>query len=174
MHMTADELKALQAPIKQAYKDNPESALKTMRAVGRVVQETVSCSVESGGGTIAAGLHPGAGGDGSWACSGDMLLQALVGCAGTTLAAVATAMGITLKRANVTAEGDLDFRGTLGVSKEVPIGFREIRMNFDLDAEAPAEQLDTLVKLAKRYCVVWQTLAQTPSLKTTRNGQPAA
>ncbi|MFO0865283.1 MAG: OsmC family protein, partial [Gemmataceae bacterium] len=160
--MNADELKAMQASIKQSYRDNPNSALKTMQARGHVVQESVHCDVESRQGAIAAGLHPAAGGDGSWACSGDMLLQALVGCAGTTLAAVATAMGITLKRADVSAEGVLDFRGTLGVSKETPVGFREIRLHFGIDAEAPQEQLETLVKLAKRYCVVWQTLAQTP------------
>jgi uncharacterized OsmC-like protein len=171
--MTADELKALQVPIKQHYKDDPASALKTMQARGRVVQETVHCAVESTSGTIAAGLHPAAGGDGSWACSGDMLLQALVGCAGTTLAAVATAMGITLNGAEVLAEGDLDFRGTLGVSKDAPVGFREIRMHFTIDSDAPREQLETLVRLAKRYCVVWQTLAQPPALTTTFNGEPA-
>ena len=171
--MTADELKTLQAPLKQQYRDNPSSALKTMRAEGRVVQDQVHCLVESPSGPIAAGLHPAAGGDGSWACSGDMLLQSLVGCAGTTLAAVATAMGVALKRASVSAEGDLDFRGTLGVSKETPVGFREIRMHFVIDADAPPEQLETLVKLAKRYCVVWQTLAQPGALTTTLNGQPA-
>lgn len=170
--MNAEQLRNLQTPLKQTYRDHPGAALKTLRAEGQVAQDRVACRVSTPAGAVEAGLHPATGGDGSFACSGDMLLQALVGCAGTTLAAVATSMGIALRRANIVAEGEVDFRGTLGVSKEVPIGFQAIRMDFDLDADVPPEQLDTLVKLTKRYCVVWQTLVQTPALRSSRNGVP--
>jgi uncharacterized OsmC-like protein len=163
--MTADELRALQAPVKARYKDNPASARLTMRATGTLSAESVNCQVKTGLGTASAGLHPATGGDGTALCSGDMLLEALVGCAGVTLRAVATAMGIPFRQGTVTAEGDIDFRGTLGVSKETPVGFQEVRLQIDIDADATPEQLDTLRKLTERYCVVYQTLKNTPAMK---------
>jgi uncharacterized OsmC-like protein len=153
------DLKALQAPLKQKYRDDPASALITLRATARATG-AVSCRVETGRALVEAGLHPATGGDGSLLCSGDMLLEALVACAGVTLSAVATAIGVSLRDATITAEGDLDFRGTLGVAKEAPVGFREIRLRFDLETDASEEQRATLLKLTERYCVVLQTLRQ--------------
>ncbi|MFZ3375605.1 MAG: OsmC family protein [Chthoniobacterales bacterium] len=155
--MNADELRSLQAPIKEGYRQRPETALVTLRAEGRI-GEGVTCKVETGKALVEAGLHPATGGDGIGECSGDMLLEALVACAGVTLSAVATALGIPLRDATVRAEGDLDFRGTLGVSKDVPVGFKQIRLQFDLDTDAGEEQLATLLRLTERYCVVYQTL----------------
>jgi uncharacterized OsmC-like protein len=155
--MNAEELKALQAPIKERYRSDPGAALITLRAEGRI-GEGVACRVETGKGLVEAGLHPATGGSGLQACSGDMLLEALVACAGVTLKAVATALQIELKDATLTAEGDLDFRGTLGVAKDAPVGFREIRLNFDLQCDAPQEQLKKLLELTERYCVVMQTI----------------
>jgi uncharacterized OsmC-like protein len=156
--MTADELKALQAPLKAQYRERPETALVTLHAEGRI-GEDITCKIETGTACVEAGLHPATGGDGKSACSADMLLEALVGCAGVTLSAVATALNISLRGATIRAEGDLDFRGTLGVSKDVPVGFKEIRVNFDFDTDANEEQLATLVRLTERYCVVYQTLS---------------
>ena len=162
--MNADELRALQAPIKERYRADAGTAVITLRADGRL-GEGVTCSVETGRAMVQAGLHPGSGGNGLAACSGDMLLQALVACAGVTLNAVATAMGITVRGGEVRAEGDLDFRGTLGVAKEAPVGFREIRLRFLLDTDAGREQLDKLLQLTERYCVVYQTLRASPPIK---------
>ncbi|PYL07950.1 MAG: peroxiredoxin [Verrucomicrobia bacterium] len=156
--MTADELRSLQAPLKAQYREHPESALVTLRAEGRI-GENITCKIETGKARVAAGLHPATGGDGQSACSADMLLEALVGCAGVTLRAVATALNIPLRDATIRAEGDLDFRGTLGVSKDVPVGFKEIRLHFDLDTDASEEQIATLLRLTERYCVVYQTLS---------------
>jgi len=156
--MTADELRSLQAPLKAQYREHPESALVTLRAEGRI-GENITCKIETGKARVAAGLHPATGGDGQSACSADMLLEALVGCAGVTLRAVATALNIPLRDATIRAEGDLDFRGTLGVSKDVPVGFKEIRLHFDLDTDAGEEQIATLLRLTERYCVVYQTLS---------------
>jgi uncharacterized OsmC-like protein len=160
-------LKAAQQPLKDAYRDDPARALVTLRAQGQLGEQSVSCSVATGRALAEAGLHPASGGDGSLACSGDMLLQALVACAGVTLRAVATSLGIAVAGGTVRAEGDLDFRGTLAVSKEAPVGFTAIRLSFDLDADASAEQLDTLEKLTLRYCVVYQTLARPAELTTS-------
>ena len=154
--MTADELRSLQAPLKAQYRERPETALVTLRAEGRV-GENMTCKIETGKARVETGLHPATGGDGQSACSADMLLEALVGCAGVTLRAVATALGISLRDATIRAEGDLDFRGTLGVSKDVPVGFKKIRLHFDLDTDASEEQLATLIRLTERYCVVYQT-----------------
>jgi uncharacterized OsmC-like protein len=161
--MNTDELRSLQAPIKDRYRKHPETALLTLRAAGRI-GESITCNVETGKAIVEAGLHPATGGDGLSACSGDMLLQALVGCAGVTLRAVATALGIQLRNATIRAEGDLDFRGTLGVSEEVPIGFKQIRLHFDLDTDASEEKLATLLRLTERYCVVYQTLNRPPKI----------
>jgi uncharacterized OsmC-like protein len=155
--MDAEQLKALQAPLKQKYREQPGAALITLKARSRI-GEGITCKLETGRALVEAGLHPATGGDGLSACSGDMLLEALVACAGVTLRAVATALGIDLRDATVKAEGDLDFRGTLGVDKSAPVGFREIRLKFDLDSDAPPEQLASLMKLTERYCVVYQTL----------------
>ncbi|MEI8146464.1 MAG: OsmC family protein [Alphaproteobacteria bacterium] len=156
--MDADVLRATQAPIKALYKASPEAAVITLRARGVVDEQSISCKVESGRAFAVAGLHPASGGTGLELCSGDMLLEALVACAGVTLKAVATALGIVLNQAEVSAEGDLDFRGTLGVDKEAPVGFREIRMTFTVDTAASDESLATLLKLSERYCVVYQTI----------------
>jgi uncharacterized OsmC-like protein len=156
--MTADELKSLQAPLKAQYRERPETALITLHAEGRV-GDNITCKIETGKARVEAGLHLATGGNGRSACSADMLLEALVGCAGVTLRAVATALGISLRGATVRAEGDLDFRGTLGVSKDVPVGFKEIKLNFDLDTDATEEQLATLIRLTERCCVVYQTLS---------------
>jgi uncharacterized OsmC-like protein len=165
--MNADELRALQAPLKNQYRDTPKAAQITLRAQGRV-GEGVTCRVETGKALVVAGLHPATGGNGLAACSGDMLLEALVACAGVTLNAVATALGIELRDASILAEGDLDFRGTLGVAKEAPVGFQSIRLEFVLDTDATEEQLASLLKLTERYCVVYQTLARPPALAVTR------
>ena len=157
--MNADEIRSLQAPLKERYRERPDTALVTLRAEGRI-GEGVTCKIETGKGLVEAGLHPGTGGDGLAACSGDMLLQALVACAGVTLGAVATALNIQLRDAVIRAEGGLDFRGTLGVSKDVAVGFQRIRLHFDLDTDASEEQLATLLRLTERYCVVYQTLNQ--------------
>src|SRR2546428_2698486 len=156
--MTADELRSLQAPLKAQYRERSETALVTLRAEGRLGDNT-TCRIETGKARVEAGLHPATGGDGQSACSADMLLEALVGCAGVTLSAVATALGITLRDATIRAEGDLDFRGTLGVSKDVPVGFKQIRLQLDLDTDAGEEHLATLIRLTERYCVVYQTLS---------------
>ena len=162
--MTADELRAQQGPVKVRYKEDPSSAQLTLKARGTLKGENLICSVASDPGPIDAGLHPAAGGDGVSACSGDMLLQSLVACAGVTVQAVATAMSIPLRGGTVSAEGDLDFRGTLGVSKDAAVGFRSIRLNFQLDTDATAEQRATLLKLTERYCVIYQTLKNPPAL----------
>jgi len=159
--MNADELKALQAPIKDRYRNDPGAAVITLRAEARAA-EGIACRVDTGRAIVEAGLHPATGGSGMQACSGDMLLEALVACAGVTLKAVATAIGIDLRDAKITAEGDLDFRGTLGVAKDAPVGFREIRLKFDLDTDASAEQKKKLIELTERYCVVLQTIRKTP------------
>jgi len=161
--MTADELRSLQAPLKAQYRERPETALVTLRAEGRV-GENMTCKIETGKARVEAGLHPATGGDGQSACSADMLLEALVGCAGVTLGAVATALGIPLRNATIRAEGDLDFRGTLGVSKDMPVGFKQIRLQFDLDTDASEEQRANLIRLTERYCVVYQTLNQPPNI----------
>ena len=161
--MDASVLRELQAPLKQRYRDEPEAAIVTLKAAGEV-GEGVSCKVATGAALVEAGLHPATGGSGLQACSGDMLLEALVACAGVTLNAVATALEIPLRSGKVRAEGDLDFRGTLGVAKDAPVGFRGIRLRFELDTEASEEQLATLLKLTERYCVVYQTLRQAPSI----------
>jgi uncharacterized OsmC-like protein len=163
MPMDAETLKALQAPIKQKYRDAPDSAVITLKAEGTVGAEGVTCKVDTGRALVEAGLHPAAGGDGMAACSGDMLLEALVACAGVTLRAVATALNIELRGGTVRAEGDLDFRGTLGVAKDAPVGFRSIRLTFDLDTDAEEEQLASLLKLTERYCVIYQTLRNPPA-----------
>jgi len=155
----ASELREMQAPLKERYRVAPEAALVTLRAQGRLAAESLTCKVETGRALVEAGLHPATGGNGLSACSGDMLLEALVACAGVTLRAVATALDIELRGGTVSAEGDLDFRGTLGVSREAPVGFRDIRLRFDLDTDAPADKVDSLVKLAERYCVVYQAAA---------------
>jgi uncharacterized OsmC-like protein len=165
--MTADELRSLQAPLKAQYRERPATASVTLMAEGRV-GENITCKIESGKARVEAGLHPATGGDGRSACSADMLLEALVGCAGVTLSAVATALGIPLRDATIRAEGDLDFRGTLGVSKDVPIGFKQIRLNFDLDTDASEEQLATLIRLTERYCVVFQTLRHPAEITVSR------
>ncbi|HEY0873237.1 MAG TPA: OsmC family protein [Vicinamibacterales bacterium] len=162
--MDAETLRALQAPLKQKYRDDPESAVVTLRASGEATG-AVSCKVETGRALVEAGLHPATGGDGTLACSGDMLLEALVACAGVTLRAVATAIGVDLRHARITAEGDLDFRGTLGVSKEVPVGFRDIRLRFDLDTDADESKRADLIRLTERYCVVLQTLRTPPGIQ---------
>jgi uncharacterized OsmC-like protein len=162
--MTAAELRALQAPLKERYKQSPEAAVVTLRARGRLDGESATCTVERREGAAVAGLHPATGGTGAELCSGDMLLEALVACAGVTLKAVATAMEIPLRGGAVRAEGEIDFRGTLGVDKTAPVGFRAIRLAFDLDTDAPQDQLDKLLKLTERYCVVFQTLNQRPAM----------
>ena len=162
--MKTEELKALQAPIKERYRSEPQAALVTLRAQGRI-GEGIACRVDTGRALVEAGLHPATGGSGLQACSGDMLLEALVACAGVTLGAVATALGIGLRDALISAEGDLDFRGTLGVAKDSPVGFREVRLRFDLDTDAPAEQQKKLIELTERYCVVLQTLRQSPPIR---------
>ena len=165
--MQAEQLKALQAPLKQQYRDDPRAALITLRARGSI-GAGLTCKVDTGRAIAEAGLHPATGGDGSSLCSGDMLLEALVACAGVTLNAVATALGIELRDARIGAEGDLDFRGTLGVEREAPVGFKAIRLQFELDTDADEEQISTLLKLTERYCVVFQTLANPPELTVSR------
>jgi uncharacterized OsmC-like protein len=166
--MDAEKLRALQGPLKERYREEPGAALITLRAHGELGSEEVSCSVETGRALVEAGLHPASGGDGSLACSGDMLLQALVACAGVTLRSVATNRGIPVAGGTIHAEGDLDFRGTMAVDRDAPVGFRAIRLRFDLDITASAEELDTLLALTERYCVVYQTLAGRPELTFSR------
>ena len=170
--MLTEELRALQAPLKDRYKTQPGAALITLKAQGQL-GEGVTCSVQTGKALATAGLHPATGGNGLSACSGDMLLEALVACAGVTMGAVATAIGVVLRSGSVHAEGDLDFRGTLGVAKDAPVGFQRIRLRFDLDTDATAEQLDTLIRLTERYCVVYQTLRQSPEMTVTRHAGAA-
>jgi uncharacterized OsmC-like protein len=165
--MNAEQLRERQAPLKARYQESPASALITLRARGRVAQETLTCTLETGKPGVAAGLHAATGGDGSAACSGDMLLEALVSCAGVTLAAVATSMSIELRSAIVSAEGDVDFRGTLGVAKDAPVGFTKIRLTFALDTAAPAEKVQKLVELTDRYCVVAQTIAKAAAIEVS-------
>ena len=164
--MNSTELRALQTPLKDHYRSNPDAALITLRAKAKL-GEGVTCKIETGKALVAAGLHPATGGDGLSACSGDMLLEALVACAGVTLNAVATALGIELRDASLEAEGDLDFRGTLGVSKEAPVGFQNIRLTIQLDTDAPPDQIATLLRLTERYCVVYQTLTHSPKIDVT-------
>lgn len=168
--MDANALRAMQAPLKERYKNDPKAALITLKAKGSLDDTAITCKLETGRALAAAGLHPATGGSGLELCSGDMLLEALVACAGVTLKAVATALSIPLRNASVSAEGDLDFRGTLGVAKDAPVGFAQIRLRFDLDTDAPQEQLDQLLKLTERYCVVYQTIKSGPpvDVKLTR------
>jgi uncharacterized OsmC-like protein len=165
--MNTEELRRRQAPLKEGYRAKPEAARVTLKAEGKV-GEDVTCRVQTGKALVEAGLHPATGGSGVHACSGDMLLEALVACAGVTLGAVATAIGVNLRSGVVRAEGELDFRGTLGVAKEVPVGFQSIRLIFDLDTDATEEQLANLLRLTERYCVVFQTLAKPPALEVRR------
>ncbi len=163
--MDADTLRATQAPLKQQYRDEPSSAVVTLTAEGDIDAAGIACKVATGRALVTAGLHPATGGSGLEACSGDMLLEALVACAGVTLKAVATAIGVELTSARLRAEGDLDFRGTLGVDREAPVGFRDIRLTFDVVSDATREQLDQLLKLTERYCVVLQTLRSAPPVE---------
>ena len=163
--MGANELRAMQAPIKERYKGDPGAAMITLKARGSIDDTNIACKVETGRALAVAGLHPATGGSGMELCSGDMLLEALVACAGVTLKAVATALDIPLKSGRVSAEGDLDFRGTLGVDKTAPVGFAQIRLRFDVDTDAPQEKLDQLLKLTERYCVVYQTLKSGPPIE---------
>jgi uncharacterized OsmC-like protein len=163
--MDATALRAMQAPLKERYKRDPQSAVITLKARGRLDDTAIACKVETGRAIAAAGLHPATGGSGLELCSGDMLLEALVACAGVTLKAVATAIDIPLKSGIVSAEGDLDFRGTLGVAKDAPVGFKQIRLRFELDTDAPQDKLDQLLKLTERYCVVYQTLKSGPPIE---------
>jgi len=165
--MNADDLRAAQQPLKDTYRSDPAAALVTLRAHGELGAEEVSCSVGTGRALAVAGLHPASGGDGTLACSGDMLLQALVACAGVTLRAVATSLGIAVAGGTVRAEGDLDFRGTLGVAKDAPVGFTSVRLSFDLDTDASPDDLGTLLRLTERYCVVYQTLARPAELSAS-------
>ena len=167
--MDATALRSLQAPIKDRYRTDPDAAVITLKAQGSLDDGGIACKVETGRALAVAGLHPASGGSGAELCSGDMLLEALVACAGVTLKAVATALAIPLKSGTVKAEGDLDFRGTLGVDKEAPVGFREIRLSFDLDTDASEEQIASLIKLTERYCVIFQTLNKPPKLGLTVN-----
>ena len=169
--MTPNELKSVQAPIKERYRQEPKAAMITLRAEGKI-GEGLTCNVATGKALVEAGLHPATGGNGLSACSGDMLLESLVACAGVTLRAVATALEIPLRNATVRAEGDLDFRGTLAVSKETPVGFQNIRLQFELDTDASEEQLATLLKLTERYCVVYQTLARPPKIDISPRTTP--
>lgn len=162
--MKSEELRAIQAPLKERYREAPEAAFITLKAQGRI-GEGITCNIQTGKALVEAGLHPATGGTGKAVCSGDMLLEALVACAGVTLGSVATAIGVELQDALIRAEGDLDFRGTLGVSKETPVGFQRIRLFFELKTQASAEQLATLLRLTERYCVVFQTLRQPPEMK---------
>ena len=166
--MKTDELRSIQAPLKEHYKQEPNAALITLKATGNL-GEGVTCSVQTGKALVQAGLHPATGGNGISACSGNMLLEALVACAGVTLNAVATAIGVEIRNGIVQAEGDLDFRGTLGVAKDVPVGFQRIRLCFDFDTDASDDQLATLLRLTERYCVVYQTLRQSPEMEISHN-----
>lgn len=165
--MDADALRAMQAPIKERYKADPQAAVITLKAKGTLDDSSIACKVETGRALAVAGLHPATGGSGLELCSGDMLLEALVACAGVTVKAVATALAVPLKSGTVSAEGDLDFRGTLGVAKDAPVGFARIRLRFDLDTDAPQQTLDQLLKLTERYCVVYQTIKSGPPVDVT-------
>ena len=165
--MDAAELRAMQAPIKERYKSDPSAAVITLKARGSIDNDGIACKVETGRALAIAGLHPATGGSGMELCSGDMLLEALVACAGVTLKAVATALGVSVEGGVVTAEGDLDFRGTLGVDKHAPVGFRDVRLRFELDTDAPSDRIETLLRLTERYCVVLQTLRTPPALSTS-------
>ncbi len=167
--MDAAQLRAMQAPIKDKYKSDADAALITLRAKGTLDDQNIACKVETGRALAVAGLHPATGGSGMELCSGDMLLEALVACAGVTLKAVSTALEIPLKSGTVSAEGDLDFRGTLGVAKDAPVGFREIRLAFDVDTDVPQDKLDQLLKLTERYCVVYQTIKSGPPVQVSLN-----
>ncbi len=170
--MNRDELRAAQAPLKERYRSHPDAGIITLRAEGRI-SEGITCSIQTGKALVEAGLHPATGGSGAFACSGDMLLEALAACAGVTMAAVATSLGVDLRSGTVRAEGDLDFRGTLGVSKDVPVGFQQIRLQFELDTDASPEQLAALHRLTERYCVVYQTLRQAPAIAISlKAGRP--
>ncbi len=174
--MDSDQLRAAQQPLKDAYRANPGEAVVTLQAHGQLGDQAITCSVATGQALTEAGLHPATGGDGSLACSGDMLLQALVACAGVTLQAVATSLQIPVAGGTVSAEGDLDFRGTLAVARDAPVGFRAIRLSFDLDTSASAEQIQTLLRLTERYCVVYQTLAHPAEMTVSgavKAGRPA-
>ncbi len=171
--MDAAELRALQAPFKEQNKESPQSAVITLKADGTLGEEGITCSVDTGKAIVEAGLHPATGGDGLSACSGDMLLEALAACAGVTLRAVATALDVPVAGGTVHAEGDLDFRGTLGVDREAAVGFTDIRLRFDLDSDATPEQLATLFKLTERYCVVYQTLARDPKITLVNQSDSA-
>jgi len=168
--MNSQELKNIQGPIKEKYREQPEAAIITLRANGKI-GEGISCKIDTGKAMVEAGLHPATGGSGLLVCSGDMLLEALVACAGVTLRAVSTAIGVDIRSGAVSAEGDLDFRGTLGVSKEAPVGFKTIRLSFLLDCDATTDQLQSLSKLTERYCVVYQTLVKGVPVETTFNKQ---
>ena len=165
--MNVDELRAAQTPLKERYRVDPNAALITLKVDGRI-GEGITCRIETGKALVEAGLHPATGGSGAFACSGDMLLEALAACAGVTLGAVATAIGLVIRNGTVHVEGDLDFRGTLGVSREAPVGFQQIRLTFHLDTDASEEQLATLMRLTERYCVVYQTLRQPPVISVLR------
>ena len=165
--MNGDELRAIQAPLKERYRGDAKAGLVTLKANGALDSAAIACKVETGRALAIAGLHPATGGSGAELCSGDMLLEALVACAGVTLKAVATAIGVSLRSGRVSAEGDVDFRGTLGVAKDAPVGFTDIRLSFALDTDATQEQLDTLLKLTERYCVVLQTLRRPPTIAAT-------
>jgi len=169
--MDATELRALQAPLKSRYQEDPAAAVITLRAKGDIGAGEIACQLDTGRALVEAGLHPATGGSGLQACSGDMLLEALVACAGVTLKAVATALGIELRGGRVRAEGDLDFRGTLGVDKTAPVGFRDIRLSFDLDTPATQDQLSSLLKLTERYCVIYRTLREPPAVRVTLAAQ---
>jgi uncharacterized OsmC-like protein len=168
--MDATALRAMQAPFKDRYKDDPTAAVITLKAQGSIDESKIACKVETGRALAVAGLHPATGGSGAELCSGDMLLEALVACAGVTLKAVAIALDIPLKAGVVKAEGDLDFRGTLGVAKDAPVGFRDIRLSFALDTDAPQDKIDALIKLTERYCVIFQTLNKPPKLELRVTG----
>ncbi len=170
--MDATALKGLQAPIKARYRETPEAAVITLKAEGELGLEKLTCKVDTGRAIAEAGLHPATGGSGEQLCSGDMLLEALAACAGVTMSAVATAIEVPIRGGKVRAEGDLDFRGTLGVDREAPVGFREIRLSFELDTDASQDQLDTLLKLTERYCVVFQTINTKPTLRVSLMNGP--
>ena len=164
--MNADDLRSLQAPIKDRYRETPESAVQTMRASG-IVQANLTCRLETPTGSVDAGLHPAAGGSGEWACSGVMLLQSLIACAGVTFSTVSTAMGIPIDQATISAEGEIDFRGTLGIDRSAPIGFRSIQLAFDVQSCAEPEKIQKLIELTERYCVIYQTLKNSPQITTS-------
>lgn len=172
--MRSDELRALQAPLKEKYREDAGAALITLRAAGSLDSDGLTCKVETGKALVEAGLHPATGGDGMAACSGDMLLEALVACAGVTLKAVATALGIEIRGGTVKAEGDLDFRGTLGVDKTAPVGFRDIRLAFEIDTDAREDQRASLLKLTERYCVIYRTLKEPPPVSVSLAAAPGS